>query len=120
QVAQELGGWTSAWVGRDSAAYLGYYAPEFTPADGTSREAWEAARKRALARAARIRIERVDERIAVTGADEVTTTFRQQYSAAGYRDEVEKTLVWKNIGGRWLIVRETANTVPAAAGAAPR
>ena len=36
------------------------------------------------------------------------TTFVQTYRAAGYRDRVAKTLEWRKLDGKWVIVREMA------------
>ena len=113
EVAEALRAWTAAWASRDIAAYLAFYAPEFEPADGASRAAWEAARKRALGRAAEVRLALSNERFTAGGSSQVTAEFRQNYASATYRDEVDKTLVWKNAGGRWLIVDHHSSAVPA-------
>jgi len=112
EVAQALKVWSAAWAGKDTNTYLGSYAPEFAPADGVSRGDWEIARLRALKRAGAIKLFLSGEQFTVSDPAQVTVKFLQRYSSATYSDDVEKTLVWKNVGGRWLIVRETARPAP--------
>ena len=40
--------------------------------------------------------------------DRATTTFTQAYRSASYQDRVRKTLEWRLVDGRWVIVAESA------------
>ena len=103
--------WASAWAGRDVKAYLGYYAPGFTPEGGMTREVWAQQREQRIAKAQDIRIEIQTPVVRSTSPDAVTVEFRQLYSTATYRDTSEKTLEWKKENGQWLIVRESSHAV---------
>ena len=103
--------WASAWAGRDVKAYLGYYAPGFTPEGGMTREVWAQQREQRIAKAQDIRIEIQTPVVRSTSPDAVTVEFRQLYSTATYRDTSENTLEWKKENGQWLIVRESSHAV---------
>ncbi|HET6829665.1 MAG TPA: DUF4440 domain-containing protein, partial [Ramlibacter sp.] len=107
-VKAALEAWRAAWAKRDAGAYLLAYAPEFTPAGGQSREAWERRRREILGRASGVTVEITDVSVALEGKDKARTTFLQNYRSASYGDSVRKTLEWQRVDGRWLIVRETA------------
>ncbi len=112
EVALALKAWSAAWAAKDTNTYLGSYAPEFAPAEGVKRGDWEIARLRALKRAGPIKLFLSGEQFTVDDPAQVTVRFLQRYASAAYSDDVEKTLVWKNVGGRWLIVRESARPAP--------
>jgi adhesin transport system outer membrane protein len=108
QVRAALEAWRAAWASRDVAAYLASYAPAFAPPPGTSRAAWEKRRRAALARAAEVSIDLGQPQVVLTGPDQATTVFTQSYRSARYRDRVRKTMEWRRIDGRWLVVAETS------------
>jgi adhesin transport system outer membrane protein len=110
-VAEALKAWTTAWSDRNAQAYLDAYAPAFAPADGSTREAWAAKRKRALERAKEISLDIRDIKLAVRDARHASTVFRQAYRSEQFKDVVLKTLEWERVDGRWLIVGETAEAV---------
>lgn len=110
-VAEALKAWTTAWSERNAQAYLDAYAPGFSPADGSTREAWAAKRKRVLERAKEISLDIRDIKLAVRDAEHASTVFRQAYRSEQFKDVVLKTLEWERVDGRWLIVRETAEAV---------
>ncbi len=107
-VAEALKAWSLAWVGRNTQGYLDAYAASFTPADGSTRAAWVAKRRNALARAKDISLDVRDIKLAVKDARHASTVFKQAYRSGQFKDVVLKTLEWEQIDGRWLIVRETA------------
>lgn len=107
-VKAALEAWRAAWAKRDAGAYLLAYAPEFTPAGGQSREAWERRRREILGRASGVTVEITDVSVALEGKDKARTTFLQNYRSASYADSVRKILEWQRVDGRWLIMRETA------------
>lgn len=112
EVAEALRAWAGAWASRDTPAYLAFYAADFAPAGGGSRGDWEIARFRALKRASGIKLYLANEKFTLDEPTQVTATFHQSYSSANYRDEVEKTLVWRKQGERWRIVSETSKPLP--------
>ena len=109
RVRSRLEQWRAAWAEGDSATYISLYAPEFR---GTlkSRKAWEQQRRQRLG--AKIQELTVTDVAYTEQGDKVTTTFKQGYRAAGYRDDGNKKLVWKRNADNWQIVEETF--VPAA------
>jgi adhesin transport system outer membrane protein len=108
EIRQTLQNWRAAWTKREVDSYLGFYAPNFVPPTGESREAWREKRKAALSRAADISLEIADLTVTLTDATNATMVFKQTYGAANYRDVVTKTLQWMKVGERWLIVRESS------------
>lgn len=106
-VAEALKAWTTAWSERNVQAYLDAYAPAFAPGSGT-REAWAAQRKRTLERARDISLDIRDIKLTMRDPTHASTVFKQAYRSERYKDIALKTLEWELVGGRWLIVRETA------------
>lgn len=113
EVAEALKAWVLAWSSRDLQAYLDAYAQTFSPSDGSDRSTWAGGRKRTITKAGNIRLDISDIKLAVKDDRNVITTFRQTYRSMVYQDVVAKTLEWQKIDGKWLIVRETADPVPA-------
>lgn len=113
EINRALEGWRAAWSRRDIDAYLGFYAPGFVPSTDGDRNAWKEKRKAVLGRAVDIAVDVADVSVAMPDATHATTTFKQTYRSASYRDVVTKTLQWVRVGDRWLILRESSVT-PAA------
>lgn len=112
-LSRALEGWRAAWSRRDVDAYLGFYAPGFTPSTDSDRNAWREKRKAVLGRAVDIAVDVSEVSVTKTDATHASTTFRQTYRSASYRDVVTKTLQWVRVDDRWLIMRESSVT-PAA------
>lgn len=110
EINRALEGWRAAWSRRDVDAYLGFYAPGFVPSTDGDRNAWKEKRKAVLGRAVDIAVEVTDVSVAMPDATHATTTFKQTYRSASYRDIVTKTLQWVRVGDRWLILRESSAT----------
>jgi hypothetical protein len=107
QISNLVEGWRQAWQSHDLTAYLAAYGADFKPADGSSRDAWVAARSKKLAGNAAIEvhlnnvvIERVDQ-------DRFRVSFQQDYASGSYREVGRgKTLDVAREGGEWKIIRE--------------
>jgi outer membrane protein, adhesin transport system len=110
EVSRALEGWRAAWSRRDVDAYLGFYAPGFVPSIDGDRNAWKEKRRAVLGRAVDIAVDVTDLSVAMPDANHATTTFKQTYRSASYRDVVTKTLQWVRVGDRWLILRESSVT----------
>ena len=108
EVAATVGSWASAWSSQDVEAYLSFYAPDFRPERGLSRDAWVAQRRDRVSRPAAIAVEISDLFVDVGGADTARAVFKQDYSADTYSDTVIKTLSLRRVGGDWRVVRETS------------
>ena len=101
--------WARAWSSKNMQAYLGAYAPNFTPPGGQSRSEWEADRKARILPRSRIGVDLSDINVSVNG-DRATARFRQAYSSDTLNVTSRKTLDMVKSGNRWLIVRETTGS----------
>ena len=110
EVKTALEAWRAAWSRRDVEAYVGFYAPAFVPSSGGDREAWRENRKSVMKRALDISVEVTELAVVLPDATNATTTFKQTYRSASYRDVVTKTLQWVRVGDRWMINRENSVT----------
>lgn len=116
QARELLEAWRHAWSSRDSDAYLSFYSPNFTPADGQKRADWAAARRKNLAsrpaikvEVREINVERIDDR-------QLRLAFLQDYAAGSYRETAQpKILRLVRQQGKWLIAEEWQGMAPAAA-----
>lgn len=105
-VQRRLNDWAAAWQARDVPRYLAFYAPDFVPSDG-SRASWLNQRRAQVSKEGALTIKLEGVQTQVIAPDRVETRFRQTYQSSSYSDVVDKTLVWQNVRGEWLIVRET-------------
>jgi adhesin transport system outer membrane protein len=110
-LAETVNAWVAAWMRRDADAYLAMYAANFSPADGASRDAWMKKRRAVLGRAGEIAIDIADLSIKGTDAQHATASFRQSYRSDSFSDSVMKTLEWRRVDGKWLIVAETTQSL---------
>ena len=97
--------WRDAWVSRDATRYLAYYADEFQPDAGLTREQWQKQRRQRFRDAGRITLELSEQRVKIDG-DTATVSFKQRYSTPGVSSTVRKTLTLKRVGNSWQIVAE--------------
>jgi len=104
-VAQRLRDWAAAWMAKDVDRYFTFYAKDFAPARSTSAK-WINERRRLLGKAGPIDVKVGDIKAAPKG-DSVVTSFEQTYTSANFKDKTKKVLTWKNIGGQWVIVKES-------------
>ena len=101
--------WSQAWSAKNMGGYLGAYSPDFVPASGQTRSAWEAERRNRIEPRSRIAVSVSD--LSITGdATRATARFRQDYSSDGLNIVSRKTLEMVKVGNRWLIVRETSSS----------
>ena len=101
--------WAQAWSGQRVDEYLGFYANEFAPSDGSSRDDWEKQRFNRLRKPAWIKVELDGLRQQPIGADRVSVTFSQAFLSDTFSDSVTKTLelVWED--GAWKITSENSS-----------
>ena len=103
---QFLDGWRDAWSGRDIAAYLQHYHPDFK-GQAASPEQWRADRQRIIGRAGEIELQLGQAEIRLEGSDRAWLTFAQRYRTKGVSDEGIKQLQLRRTDGRWLIEQES-------------
>lgn len=102
--------WQAAWQSRDIPTYLAAYGEAFLPADGATREAWVAVRRKKLSSGAPITLAINDVQLERRGADRFEARFRQDYAAGTYRESGRsKTLLIAREGGAWKIIGERMN-----------
>ena len=97
--------WFSAYSSGDSKAYFKAYAANFVPSNGVSYATWKQQRRNFFAGGNNAKIEMTDVRIETNGA-EAQSHFHQSFRSPRYNDDVSKTLSWRLIEGKWLIVAE--------------
>jgi outer membrane protein, adhesin transport system len=106
QLQQALQAWASAWKVKNTGAYLAFYAQEFKPMSGASRDAWVKQRRDALSKPGTIELVLDNIKVRLLDQNQASTAFRQAYRSDSYRDVVSKTLQWRRVDGRWLITQE--------------
>jgi hypothetical protein len=100
-ILSALKGWREAWVGRSPDAYFEFYAKNYT-----SRESWKSARRARLLNAEKITLDLSDIKFSMQDAKHATTSFQQDYRSSNYQDNLQKTLYWEEVNGKWQIVNE--------------
>ncbi|MFZ6799417.1 TolC family outer membrane protein [Undibacterium sp. Di24W] len=100
-ILNALKGWREAWVGRSPDAYFEFYAKNYT-----SRESWKSARRARLLNAEKITLDLSDIKFSMQDAKHATTSFQQDYRSTNYQDNLQKTLYWEEVNGKWQIVNE--------------
>src|SRR6185369_13538839 len=103
---QLVQGWAAAWSAKDVDKYLSFYAPDFAPEGGTSREAWEAQRRSRIAKPKEIKVSVSEIKATPVGADRVQVEFKQDYSSDSLSNHSVKVLELSQVSGQWRIRRE--------------
>jgi tetratricopeptide (TPR) repeat protein len=103
---QVVTGWATAWSAKDVEKYLGFYAPDFAPEGGTSRQAWEAQRRARIAKPKEIKVGVSDLKVEPAGGDRVQVVFTQEYQSDVLSNRSTKVLELTQVGGQWRIRRE--------------
>lgn len=108
-VAKSLDAWANAWRTKNADVYLSAYSTKFKP-DGMSQKAWIAQRKQRVgANPAEITLV-LDKVNVVANAKKAEVSFIQHYTAGKFSDSVVKVLNFENENGRWLIIKESAQS----------
>lgn len=97
--------WARAWAAKDTAGYLGFYAPDFETPGGMARAAWETQRKERIEPKKSISVEVKIIKTSLQG-NVATVAFRQIYRADAVKSDNTKTLRLVKTGDRWLINAE--------------
>jgi hypothetical protein len=105
-ISNSLYGWAAAWSAKDVDGYLGFYAPDFNPEDGLSRNAWEGQRRERIRKPSRIAVKAVNPEVVRLNNGRVRINFVQDYASDSIRDSVNKTIEMREVGGTWKITRE--------------
>ena len=106
-VLARLESWRASWSAQNVDQYLANYSPNFDPATGVSRSVWESQRRTRVVRPRSIAIQVLSPRVGQTGGNRAWVEFTQIYESNSYSDQVRKRLEMENVGGQWLIVKES-------------
>ena len=106
EVIRTLTAWAKAWSDKDVAAYLSFYASDFRPPGGTSRGAWEKARRERISKPKSIHVEVANPKVTFTDASHAKASFKQSYHSDSIRSHAGKTLELVKSGEKWLIQHE--------------
>ena len=104
-VKATVAAWAKAWSAKDTAGYLGFYAPDFETPAGMTRAAWEAQRKERIEPKKSISVDVQIIKTSLQG-NVATVVFRQIYRADAVKSDNTKTLRLVKTGDRWLINAE--------------
>jgi len=99
-------GWSNAWSAQNSDAYLAYYADNFNPPNGNSREYWETQRRIRLKKPSFIRVSVQSPKVEILSEKSARLTFKQDYQSNKFQDAVQKTLLLEKVNGSWQILKE--------------
>jgi len=105
-ISQVVLGWAAAWSAKDVDKYLGFYATEFAPEGGTSRQAWEVQRRSRISKPREIKVAVSDLKVEPVGSDRVQVTFVQDYTSEVLNNRSTKVLELTQVAGQWRIRRE--------------
>lgn len=105
-VLSAVDGWAKAWSARDVKTYLAYYADDFKPGKGLSREAWAKERQARIQGKSSIAVQVGAPEVVIKG-DTATVTFRQTYKADRAAEESRKVLQLAMLNGGWKIRQES-------------
>jgi len=113
QVRELIESWRSAWAGRDVDAYLACYGADFTPANGQTRDAWAAARRKNIASRGNIIVATNGLTLERLDAQRMKARFLQDYAAGSYRETAQpKTLLLARGEAGWKIAGEWQGDAP--------
>lgn len=105
EVESAVRAWASAWSSQDMDDYLAAYGPDFAPAGGQSRKAWEEERRARIVGKSNISVGVNNLAVSFNG-DTAIARFRQSYRADSLNINSRKTLELARHQGRWRIVKE--------------
>lgn len=109
EIVNTVNAWASAWARKDVAAYLAYYAKDFTPPKGEARGDWEKARKQRISAPKKIEVAIESPKVSISSDGTASVTFRQLYRSDVIKTAGTKTLVMVKANGKWLIREERVN-----------
>ena len=74
-----------------------------------SRSAWEAQRKKLIAKSTSIHVEVLDAKVKLDDDTHASVSFRQVYRDSHLKSTSSKTLRWVKVDGQWLIAEERSD-----------
>ncbi|MBP7900498.1 MAG: hypothetical protein KAZ85_00710, partial [Gammaproteobacteria bacterium] len=104
-VKGQVNQWITAWTSQDVTGYLNQYSPNFS-AGGMTHTQWVKLRTHRVSNPAKGITLSIDSVRTSQVGNRMEATFNQVYDNQIYKDQVEKTLVFDNVGGKCRIVEE--------------
>ena len=101
-------GWAAAWAAQDVDLYLSFYASDFQPDDGLSRQEWASQRRLRLTQPSWIKVELGKLRVTGQNDQQAVVEFTQEYRSDTYSDVTHKQLVLDRVGDGWRIRQENS------------
>ncbi len=98
--------WAAAWSAQDVPAYLSFYATNFVPPAGKSRDDWEKQRQTRLTRPQSIEIVLSDFALVGQSEGAMQVEVTQGYKSDRYADQTRKLFDMVMVDNDWQIVRE--------------
>lgn len=105
-VQEAVEAWALAWSSQNVEEYLASYADSFKTPNGESRQQWEETRRDRVSRPADIKVDVANLRVKVEDNGIARAQFKQTYRTGSALMRTNKTLVFRNKGGKWLIEQE--------------
>lgn len=119
QVRAAIEAWSKAWSAGNADEYLARYSNAFIPADGVTRDKWEATRRLRVQKGRNINVSIEQLAIEFRGQQQAQAVFRQEYQAKDLQNTTNKTLSLVQANGQWKITSEVSVPVSVAAGKNP-
>ena len=98
--------WALAWSSQNVEKYLASYADSFKTPNGESRQQWENTRRDRVSAPADIKVDVANLRVKAEDNEVARAQFKQTYRTGSALMRTNKTLVFRNKGGKWLIEQE--------------
>ncbi|MSQ80521.1 MAG: outer membrane lipoprotein chaperone LolA [Candidatus Methylopumilus sp.] len=100
--------WASAWSTKNIDAYLSMYSPDFKTPNGNTFSLWQASRKQKISLQGTISVEIQNAKVTMKNDNLAYIQFKQKYISDKLREVSNKSLLIKNVDGKWLIQEETS------------
>ena len=98
--------WASAWAAKDADKYLSFYAADFAPEGGGSRQSWEAQRRARIAKPKSIKVSVSEIKVTPLEGGRAEVAFTQDYQSDVLSNHSTKVLELVSAQGAWKIRRE--------------
>lgn len=105
-IHEAVNAWALAWSSQNVEKYLASYAATFKTPNGESRKQWEDIRRDRLTRPGTIKVDISNLRVTMESGDRARAEFKQTYRTGSTVMRTSKTLIFRNVGGNWLIEQE--------------
>ncbi len=98
--------WAEAWSSQEVEDYLTFYADQFIPPGGRTRQVWEAQRRDRLAKPANITVTLEDFKLKPQANGNLTVEVIQNYKSDLLTDRTQKIFDLQSTESGWKILRE--------------